>query len=145
MDPEATQSLGRELGACAQPGSVLALCGELGAGKTCLAQGVGAGLGVEGPVTSPTFTLVWLHESGRLPFAHADFYRLGDGSELQELGLEELLEGDGVAVVEWADRFPESLPQDRLVGTLRHLGLTQRELTLQALGPKSRAWLACLS
>ena len=107
-------------------------------------EGFGAGLGVQGPITSPTFTLVWVHESGRLPFAHADFYRLGDGSELQELGLDELLEGDGVAVIEWADRFKEALPADRLSGSLAHAGPDTRTLELIATGPRSRAWLQAL-
>ncbi len=143
-DPGATQDLGRRLGRAASPGAVLALTGDLGAGKTCLAQGVGAGLGVQGPITSPTFALIWLHESGRLPFAHADFYRLGDSSELQELGLDELLEGAGVAVVEWAERFEDVLPVDRLGGVLRHAGPQARELVLTARGPRSQAWLRAL-
>jgi tRNA threonylcarbamoyladenosine biosynthesis protein TsaE len=144
VDAGATQALGRRLGESAPSGGVLALSGDLGAGKTCLAQGFGAGLGVQGPITSPTFTLVWVHESGRLPFAHADFYRLGDGSELQELGLDELLEGDGVAVIEWADRFKEALPADRLSGSLAHAGPDTRTLELIATGPRSRAWLQAL-
>ncbi len=143
-DSEATQAFGRQLGERAGPGAVLALTGDLGAGKTCLAQGVGMGLGVRGPVTSPTFALIWVHESGRIPFVHADFYRLGDASECQELGLEELLGGEGVAVVEWADRFPEHLPEDRLNGTLEIPRVGVRTLTLEAAGPQAIRWLSGL-
>ncbi len=142
--PEATADLGRALGETAIAGAVLALSGELGAGKTCLAQGVGAGLGVRGPVTSPTFTLVRVHESGRIPFVHADFYRLGDEEELVELGLEDWLGTFGVAVVEWAERFEEVLPADRLSGLLTHRGPDDRELELRALGPTARRWLEAL-
>ncbi len=144
VGPESTARLGRSLGEAAPAGSVLALTGDLGAGKTSLAQGVGAGLGVQGPITSPTFTLLWVHESGRLPLVHADFYRLGDESELVELGLEEWLGEVGVAVVEWAERFEQALPADRLVGVLEHRGPGARRLVLRATGPAAAAWLAAL-
>ena len=144
VGPESTARLGRSLGETAPVGAVLALTGDLGAGKTSLAQGVGAGLGVRGPITSPTFTLMWVHEDGRLPFVHADFYRLGDESELVELGLEEWLGVVGVAVVEWAERFEDALPADRLVGVLEHRGPDSRTCALRATGPVAAGWLAGL-
>ncbi len=138
-DAEATQDLGARLGAFASQGSVLALSGELGAGKTTLAQGLGRALEVPGPVTSPTFQLLFVHE-GRMPMFHADLYRLGDESELVELGFDELLGQQGVSVVEWAERFPEILPEDHLEARLLYQG-EARVIELRAHGPRSRTWL----
>lgn len=107
--PEETKALGCRLGLAAQAGDVISLSGELGAGKTCLVQGIAAGLGVSGglAVTSPTFAI--LHElPGRLVLYHMDFYRL-DGPQIEELGFEEQLEGTGVSVAEWAERWPAYL------------------------------------
>jgi tRNA threonylcarbamoyladenosine biosynthesis protein TsaE len=89
---------------------VLALCGELGAGKTQFVKGLAAGLGYQGDVTSPTFTLIHEYLGGRLPLYHFDFYRLDTEDEAIRLGLEEYLAGDGVCVIEWADKFPGVLP-----------------------------------
>jgi tRNA threonylcarbamoyladenosine biosynthesis protein TsaE len=89
---------------------VLALCGELGAGKTQFVKGLAAGLGYQGEVTSPTFTLIHEYLGGRLPLYHFDFYRLETEDEALRLGLEEYFLGDGVCVVEWADKFPALLP-----------------------------------
>ncbi len=138
-DAEATRDLGRRLGASAHEGAVLALSGELGAGKTTLTQGLGQALGVDGPVTSPTFQLLFVHP-GRLPLYHADLYRLGDDSELTELGFDELLGQLGVSVIEWADRFPEILLDDHLEARLGYAG-DARRVTLEAHGPRSRGWL----
>ena len=111
--PEDTAEFGRKLGELLISGDLICLSGELGAGKTCFAQGVARGLGVEGQVRSPSFTLI--HEYyGRLPFYHLDLYRLNDPSELEDLGYEEYFYGDGVALVEWADRARELLPEERL-------------------------------
>lgn len=113
--PTETQELGRALGAVLQAGDVVALIGPLGAGKTAFAQGVARGLGVpaEARVASPTFTIVNEHH-GRLTLYHIDLYRIGDASELDEIGLYEYLNGDGVCVVEWFDRVPEAQPRERL-------------------------------
>lgn len=132
------RALGRRLGAVSSPDTVIALSGDLGAGKTVVAQGMGEGLGVTSVVASPTFVLVALHESGRLPFVHADLYRLGDADEALAIGLPELLAGGAVAAVEWADRFPEVLPADRLDV---HIALVSGEpearvVTLTARGPR---------
>lgn len=112
-DADATRALGSAIAQLAFPGLVIALRGQLGAGKTTLAQGLGAGLGVQRQVRSPTFIILSLYDQGRLPMAHADLYRLGDESELVELGLDEHLP-TGVTLIEWAERFPELLPADHL-------------------------------
>lgn len=129
-----THALGVEIGRLAAPGTVIALTGDLGMGKTVLAKGIGAGLGVPGVVTSPTFIVVAEHAGGRLPYWHADLYRLGDASELEHIGLDELTEGEGVAVIEWAERFPEVLPHDHLAIVLSEDG-PGRRIELRAGGP----------
>lgn len=137
-DAAATRRLGVTLGSLAVAGTVVALDGPLGAGKTVLAKGVGVGLGVATRVTSPTFILLAVHEGGRLPLYHADLYRLGDDSELDVLGLEDA--ADGVLLVEWARLFPDALPDDRLVVDLRIDG-DARVVGLDARGPASAALL----
>ncbi len=109
-----TRLLGERLAAQLCGGDVLLLCGELGAGKSELARGVARGLGVKGPVTSPSFTIMQLYASGRLPLYHFDWYRLGSADELYELSMDEYLYGDGVCLVEWPDRAAEALPACRL-------------------------------
>jgi tRNA threonylcarbamoyladenosine biosynthesis protein TsaE len=113
--PQHTQALGERLGAALADGDVVALSGELGAGKTCFVQGIARGLGVDPrvPVTSPTFTLVGEYP-GRVALVHADFYRVESATRLDEAGFDDLLEGRGAVVVEWAERFPEALPRERL-------------------------------
>jgi len=91
-------------------GDVLALAGDLSTGKTQFVKGLVAGLGSDDEVTSPTFTLIHEYTSGRLPVYHLDFYRLNHRDELRQLGLEDYFNGEGVCVIEWADRFPEILP-----------------------------------
>jgi len=105
-------AFGRELAAGLRPGSVIALIGGLGAGKTHVTKGIAAGLGFAGEVTSPTFTLVHEYTGPglRLPVFHFDFYRLDAAAEAVALGWDDYLEREGVCVVEWADRFPELLP-----------------------------------
>jgi len=143
--PEATQALGRSLGQHAVPGTVLCLNGPLGAGKTCFAQGVGRGLGIEGPITSPTFVLMATYPDARLPFFHADYYRLGDESELVELGLDEVLGREGIALIEWADRFPDSLPADHLRIDLEEVDPSTRRFRFTAGGPKAEALLEAIA
>lgn len=111
--PEETHEIGRRLGAVAMPGTVLALIGALGAGKTQLAKGVAAGLGVESVVNSPTFILMNEH-AGRLRMYHIDAYRLGDAEEASAAGLLDERQVDGVTVIEWADRLEGWLPAERL-------------------------------
>ena len=111
--PRATHEIGRSLGRSATPGTVLALVGELGAGKTQLAKGVADGLGVRSVVNSPTFVLMNEHQ-GRLRLYHVDAYRLGDPEEAAAAGLLDERQADGVLVIEWADRLADWLPEDRL-------------------------------
>lgn len=106
------EALGREIAGGLAPGGVLALVGGLGAGKTRLTQGLAAGLGFGGAVTSPTFSLVHEYRGGRLPLFHFDFYRLESAESLLAIGWDEFLDQGGVVVAEWADRFPELLPAE---------------------------------
>ena len=109
---------GRKLGKELMPGSVVALFGELGAGKTTLAKGIAKGLGVTEEITSPTFTIINEYTSGRLPLYHYDVYRLGEGGDvydgMEELGYSEHFFGDGVTVVEWADIVEDLLPKEAM-------------------------------
>ena len=109
-----THALGMALGRAAFPGCVVLLFGDLGAGKTAFTRGVGAGLEVTSRVQSPTYILVQAHSSGRLPLWHADLYRLADEADLEQLGLDELLESEGMVVVEWPERAPGFFPADHL-------------------------------
>ncbi|MDD5350877.1 MAG: tRNA (adenosine(37)-N6)-threonylcarbamoyltransferase complex ATPase subunit type 1 TsaE [Chthoniobacteraceae bacterium] len=108
--PQETFQLGQRLAAGLRPGDVLALEGDLGAGKTQFTKGLAAGLGVEADVTSPTFTLVHEYPGGRLPLFHIDLYRLEDAEEVLGIGLDDYLDGDGVTVIEWADKFAALMP-----------------------------------
>jgi tRNA threonylcarbamoyladenosine biosynthesis protein TsaE len=121
---------------------VLALIGALGAGKTALVRGIAAGLEMPpDSISSPTFVLV--HEyRGRLPLAHIDLYRLKSGAEAESIGLRDYLTGHTVSVIEWADRFPALLPEDRLEVRLMHRSPATREAVLRAQGPRSSALLA---
>lgn len=105
-----TERAGEQLAPKLRPGDVLALAGDLGAGKTQLVKGIARGLGSAQSVTSPTFTLVHEYADGRVPLYHFDFYRLDEVAALRALGFEEYLEGDGVCVIEWADKFPDAIP-----------------------------------
>lgn len=109
---EETFAFGRALGEAARPGQVYVLNGDLGAGKTILAKGFAAGLGITEPVTSPTFTIVKEYDGGRLPLYHLDVYRIGDISEMEEIGLEEMAGGDGVCLIEWGEQVEDILPPD---------------------------------
>jgi tRNA threonylcarbamoyladenosine biosynthesis protein TsaE len=109
--PEAMEQLGRAAAVEALPGSVIALVGGLGAGKTHWTKGFVAGIGSPADVTSPTFGLIHEYPGGRLPVFHLDFYRLDSPEELLALGWDEYLENNGVVIAEWADKFPELLPE----------------------------------
>lgn len=142
---DATRTWGERLGELLGAGDVLALAGELGAGKTTFAQGLARGLGVapERPVASPTFALV--HEyPGRVAFVHADLYRIEDAAELAELGLEEAFE-TAVVAVEWAERFPGVLPPDHLRIAIRADGGAGRLISLEPQGPRAGTLAAALA
>lgn len=108
--PEETFDAGRKLGMNAKPGEIYTLNGDLGVGKTVFTQGVAAGLGILEHVNSPTFTIVQVYESGRLPFYHFDVYRIGDVEEMDEIGYEDYFYGNGLCIVEWAERIRELIP-----------------------------------
>lgn len=136
--------MGRALGAAAEAGDVIALLGDLGAGKTFIAQAIARGAGVPPTVrvTSPTFTVMQSYE-GRLPVFHADLYRLHRAAELDEIGLFPLA-ADGLAIVEWPDRMPEAIPADALWLELKAVSATQRELRAGVTGPRGRRLLDAL-
>lgn len=132
---EATLTLGAALGRTAVSGTVAALHGDLGAGKTSLSQGVGHGLGIKASIVSPTFILMAEYEDGRLPLLHADAFRLS-GTEARSIGLDEAVESwPGVALVEWAGRVPDVLPEDHLDIHIAHAG-DGRTATVRASGPR---------
>ncbi|MBS3900178.1 MAG: tRNA (adenosine(37)-N6)-threonylcarbamoyltransferase complex ATPase subunit type 1 TsaE [Dethiobacter sp.] len=126
-----TEDLGESLGRILFPGAVILLNGEIGAGKTVFARGVGRGLGVYVPIQSPTFTLMNAH-SGRLPFYHFDLYRLNSEEELFELGLDEALDGEGVSLVEWAGKFADFFTMPALIVWITSDGSTGRQILFQA-------------
>ena len=135
-----TKRLGRYLGTVAQPGSVILLQGNLGAGKTTLTQGIGVGLGVESNITSPTFTLVKEY-AGRIPLFHIDLYRLDDPDDIGDLGLDEYFVRNGVCVVEWPERIERQdelslVPwaDDRLRIVLQDAGDDRRKAEFTAIG-----------
>lgn len=126
-----TESIGEALGAVLAAGDVIALTGELGAGKTCFVRGLARGLGVRDGVTSPTFILVREHR-GDPGLCHADAYRISSGAELEDVGLEDIL-SHSVFAVEWAERVADALPSDRIEVHLEYAG-DGRGITLTALG-----------
>lgn len=111
---EETFAAGRRLGLSARPGEIYTLNGELGVGKTVFTQGMAAGLGITETVNSPTFTIVQIYEKGRLPFYHFDVYRIGDLEEMDEIGYEDYFYGNGICMIEWADRIRELIPADAI-------------------------------
>ena len=139
--PAETCALGECLGKEALIGDVVALFGDLGAGKTVLAKGIAAGLGADpDDVTSPTFILMRRHE-GRLPLYHFDAYRLDGPNDMLDIGADEMFYGDGVSVIEWADRVRDVLPPDRLEVHMRVAGECDREIRLFPTGAQSEALL----
>ena len=127
---EETRALGEKLAERLQAGDVVTLEGELGAGKSELARGIARGLGVTETVTSPSFTILNVYESGRCPLYHFDWYRLESEEELYELGMDEYLGGDGIAVIEWAERCPEAVPENVLRIRLEVTGGESRRITV---------------
>ena len=111
FSPEETFRLGQKLGEQARPGELYTLIGDLGAGKTVLTQGVARGLGIEEPISSPTFTIVQVYEEGRMPFYHFDVYRIGDAEEMEEIGYEDYFYGQGLTIIEWANLIGDILPK----------------------------------
>lgn len=110
--PTETFELGKRIGETAKPGEIYTLTGDLGVGKTIFTQGVAAGLGITEPVNSPTFTIIQIYESGRLPFYHFDVYRIGDIEEMEEIGYDDYFFGNGICLIEWANLIQEILPSN---------------------------------
>lgn len=108
---EETYQTGKKMGESAKPGDVICLVGDLGVGKTVFTQGFAAGLGILEPVSSPTFTIVQTYDEGRMPFYHFDVYRIGDVEEMEEIGFDEYIFGEGVCMIEWANLIEEILPE----------------------------------
>ena len=131
---EATRALAAEIARRALPGTVLALSGDLGAGKTCFIQGLAAGLGVRGPVTSPTFIMI-AEYAGRLPLYHVDLYRTASLGEIRGLGLDELLGGAGVTAIEWAEKAEALLPPRTIRVHIRGAGDEPRTIEIDGTPP----------
>lgn len=128
--PEETEAAGARLGATLGPGDVVALSGELGAGKTVFVQGLVRALGVAGGATSPTFVLVNEYR-GRLAVHHVDAYRTTSLAELRDLGLEEMMDGEGVTVIEWAERLEPLLPARAVRVRIAGVGDESREISIE--------------
>lgn len=131
-----TFSLGRRLGSICQPGDIILLNGELGVGKTVFSKGFGEGLGIEEPISSPTFTLIQIYEGGRLPLYHFDVYRIADVWEMDEIGYEDYFFGNGVCLIEWAVRIKELLPEKTISVTIEkdlEKGFDYRRITIKGL------------
>jgi tRNA threonylcarbamoyladenosine biosynthesis protein TsaE len=133
-----TQRVGEQIGRLLSAGDIVCLYGELGTGKTVLAKGLAKGLGVpdQAAVRSPSFVLIQRYP-GRVPMYHADLYRLSGPADIADIGLRELLGGDGVAVVEWADKLDASLPSERLEISLEHHSEARRVITIQPYGARN--------
>jgi tRNA threonylcarbamoyladenosine biosynthesis protein TsaE len=126
---EATESFGREFANDVKSGDVLALTGELGSGKTQFVKGLVSALGANTAATSPTFTLIHEYSGGRLPIYHFDFFRIEDRQSAERLGLDDYFFGDGVSVIEWADRFPDLMPETARWISFETKSETQRVIT----------------
>jgi len=132
--PEETMRLGRKIGKLLKQGNVVALIGNLGVGKTVIANGLCTGLGVkEDYITSPTYTIINQYD-GRIPVYHIDLYRLNDSKELYNLGWDEYIYGNGTCIIEWADKAGEMLPEEYLMINIEVTGNDKRRITLQSKG-----------
>ena len=134
-DEEGTRAAGRALAPMLEAGDVVALCGDLGAGKTAFVRGVAEGLGFDDPVTSPTFNMLVVHE-GPLDLNHFDLYRLERASQLDDIDFWGVIEAGGVSFVEWGDRFPESLPPEYLEIAIVFLDEDTREFRVRPIGER---------
>jgi len=131
---EETFAVGYELGKKAKKGDIFCLIGDLGTGKTILAKGIAKGLGINEEITSPTFTLLEVYEAA-IPLYHFDLYRISDDSELENLFFEEYWYGDGVSVIEWAERAMKRLPNDIFIIRLEYTGKNRRKITIEHPDP----------
>ena len=125
--------IGKQFGTQAKAGDIYLLHGDLGVGKTVFTKGFAEGLGIEEPITSPTFTLIQEYMEGRLPFYHFDVYRIGDVEEMDEIGYEDYFYGDGVCLIEWANLIEELLPGNTVKVTIEEIENGERKVTLEQL------------
>ena len=131
---EETYNLGVEIGQRATKGQVYTMVGDLGVGKTVFTQGMAKGLEIEEAISSPTFTIVQVYDEGRLPFYHFDVYRIGDISEMDEIGYEDYVYGEGVSLIEWANLIEEILPAEHISITIEkdlEQGFDYRKITIE--------------
>ena len=134
---EETQKIGEKIGREIIAGTVYTLLGDLGVGKTTFTQGVAVGLGILGPVNSPTFTILQIYEEGRIPFYHFDVYRIEEEEEMEEVGYDDYFYSDGVCFIEWANRIPNILPQKHmriLIEKELEKGFDYRNITITKQG-----------
>ena len=134
--PDETYALGKSLGEAAKPGDVICLNGDLGVGKTVFTQGFADGLAITEPVNSPTFTIVQQYDDGRLPLYHFDVYRIGDVSEMDEIGYEDCFYGEGVCLIEWSNLIEEILPEHVISVTIEkdlQKGFDYRKITVEEM------------
>ncbi len=134
---EETYELGVQIGEKAKAGQVFTLVGDLGVGKTVFTQGLAKGLEIVEAISSPTFTIVQVYEDGRLPFYHFDVYRIGDLSEMDEVGFEDYVYGEGVSLIEWANLIDEILPAERTEIVIEKdlsQGFDYRKITIEEKG-----------
>ena len=134
--PQETFAVGKKIGENARPGQIYTLTGDLVVGKTVFTQGVAAGLGIDEPINSPTFTIIQEYESGRLPLYHFDVYRIGDIEEMEEIGYDDYFFGQGICLIEWANLIEEILPDDLIRITIEkdlEKGFDYRRITVEGL------------
>ena len=143
---EQTRAVGSHLGQALQPGDIVCLSGDLGAGKTVFTKGIGEGWGALETVTSPTFVLIHEHRraADQVVLHHVDCYRLRGAVDAWGIGLEDMLHGDGILVLEWPENIQEVLPEDRLWIALKYTGEAQRHMTVSATGQRSETLLDVL-
>ncbi len=135
--PEDTYSIGENMGKSIEPGKVIALSGDLGTGKTVFTKGFAKGLQIDEEITSPTFTIMKSYTGGRLPLYHFDVYRIGDVSEMDEIGYEDCFYGDGVSLIEWAEMIEDILPDDCIRVSIKKdlsKGFDHREIEIDDTG-----------
>ncbi|MBE5783179.1 MAG: tRNA (adenosine(37)-N6)-threonylcarbamoyltransferase complex ATPase subunit type 1 TsaE [Clostridiales bacterium] len=131
---EETRNLGKRLAAMLQPGDVILLKGDLGAGKSEFSRGIARGLGINGPVPSPSFTILNAYDEGNIPLYHFDWYRLESAEEIYEMGMEEQLGGDGIALIEWFEKAKECVPSRALLVEIRTIDEETREIAFYPQG-----------
>lgn len=136
FSPEDTFALGVRIGERARPGQIYMLNGDLGVGKTVFTQGMAMGLQIDENVSSPTFTIIQEYESGRLPLYHFDVYRIGDVEELEEIGCDDYFFGNGICLIEWAERIRDCIPAGAMAVTIEkdpQKGFDYRRITLEGM------------